>query len=76
MKRRVSVFVATVGLAGLLGAAPAGAVIVCPDGHLPFMVMNEADQQKDHNDNGFVCKKVNSQGQPVGGPDDTVDDII
>ena len=76
MKRRVTLFFASVGLAGLLLAPPAGAVIVCPDGHVPFPVVSQVDEQKDHYGNDIVCKKVNEQGQPVGGPDDTVDDII
>lgn len=75
MKRRLLVLAAPVLALGLY-AQPAGAVIFCPDGHLPFPVQDERDEQKDHNGNGVVCKKVNNQGQPIGGPDDTIDDII
>ena len=76
MKRRLLVLAAPVLAATLFSASPAGAVIVCPDGHAPFPVVNEQDNAKDHNENGFVCKKVNPQGQPIGGPDDTLDDIL
>lgn len=75
MKRLLFVLAAPVLTLGLL-APPAGAVIVCPDGHLPVPVQNEQDVQKDRNGNGVVCRKVNSQGQFVGGPDDTTDDIV
>ena len=75
MKRKLFVLAVPVLALGLL-AQPAAAVIVCPDGHVPVPVQNEQDVQKDHNENNFVCKKVNSQGQLVGGPDDTVDDIV
>ena len=76
MNRRLLFVAAPVLAAGLTFAQPASAVIVCPDGHAPFPVMDEHDAQKDHNENGFVCKKVNPQGQPIGGPDDTMDDIV
>ena len=49
---------------------------ICADDHLPFPVSNQRDAEKDKNNNGIVCRKVNDQGQPIGGPDDTLDDII
>ena len=76
MIRRTMLVITTAAMAGLVMAAPAHAVFVCPDGHLPFLVTDPNDERKDHNGNGVVCKKVNNQGQPIGGPDDTIDDIV
>jgi hypothetical protein len=76
MNRRSLIVAAPALTAWLVLAQPASATVVCPDGHLPFPVMDAQDAQKDHNNNGFVCKKVNNQGDPVGGPDDTMDDIV
>ena len=77
--RHLGLLITTAAVAAALavptstGADPVG---VCPDGHLAFAVSSERDLQKDQNNNGVVCKKVNGQGQPIGGPDDTVDDIV
>jgi hypothetical protein len=48
----------------------------CPDGMVlaPASLVQQG-AQKDHNQNGFVCAKLEN-GQLVGGPDDVSDDII
>jgi hypothetical protein len=82
MRRTLSLLVSAAAAAGLyasLAAAPASAVLTCPDGHAPIpegFVHNGF--KKDHNDNGFVCAKPTTCLQPSGpvchgGPDD--DDV-
>lgn len=77
--RRFGLLITTAACAAIIavpatsGADPTGA---CPDSHLLFPAATERDVEKDRNNNGLVCRKVNDQGEPIGGPDDTIDDII
>ncbi len=77
--RRFGLLVTTAACAAVFampapsGADPTGA---CPDDFLLFPAATDRDMDKDRNNNGLVCRKVNDQGQPIGGPDDTIDDII
>ena len=41
----------------------------------PAPVIDQDDANKDHNGNGVVCKKL-AGDKIVGGPDETVDDIL
>jgi hypothetical protein len=75
MKRFLKVvLVALLALPAMAGTASAD--FGCPDHHLPFPALTEDDMRKDNNDNGRVCKKVNEEGEIVGGPDDVFDDTV
>jgi hypothetical protein len=79
MRRTLSLFLSAAAAAGLyasLAAAPASAVLNCPDGHIlvPETFVRQG-HHKDHNNNDFVCAKpttcLESSGSVCqGGPDD------
>lgn len=76
--RRFGLLIITVASAMVIAVPTSSAMDpagICPDGFLPTPVANQRDVQKDNNNNGIVCRKVNENGQFTGGPDDTVDDL-
>lgn len=77
-RRLIVAFIAAVPLVlGGFIASPTHAELNCPDGFWPVLVATEKDRQQDRNNNGVVCRKIDTSGALIsGGPDDVRDDAF